>query len=96
MALNLTDRLAVRRVVIDRCTAAVVSYAIYILANVAATQPQIAWAREALRLPAEWGDRTSWYVVANSNFIASGSAITDSDIEYIVQTTINTHFIAAP
>jgi hypothetical protein len=94
VALNKADQIACRVNVVDRCTAAVVSYALYLLGTQTPTEGQLAWAREALREPRQWGDRLSWYVVGNANYISTGSSVTDSDIEYIVQTTINAQFIA--
>lgn len=95
MALNLADRIACRVNVVDRCKAAAVSYANYLLGQQSPTAGQVAWALEALRVPNEWGDRLSWFVVANANYITSGSSVSDSDIDYIVQTTVNTRFISA-
>jgi hypothetical protein len=94
MALNLNDRIACRVNVVDRCKAAIITYANYLLDG-SPTANQKSWALEALRVPGEWGERLSWFVVANANFIASGSSVTDSDIEYIVQTTVNARFITA-
>jgi hypothetical protein len=94
MALNLADRIAVRRNIVDRCTGVVVSYAIYILGNQAATGPQLGWAREAVQAPGVYGERASWHVVGSQAFIDNGSGISDNDLDYLVQTAVNAHFIA--
>jgi hypothetical protein len=93
MALNLSDRFAVRHVVVDRCTAAVTNYALYILGNVAATTPQKAWAREAIRNPAAVGNATSYYLLNQTPYLNNGSSITDAELTSVVESAINTHFI---
>ena len=93
MALNLNDRIAVRRNIIDRCTAAVVKYANYILGNQAATTPQLAWAREAIRSPQSVGDQVSWYVLDQPDYISDGSGITDQALQGAIEAAINTHLI---
>lgn len=95
MPLNLADRFAVRRVVVDRCTAAVTNYALYILGNVAATTPQKAWAREAIRNPAAVGDATSFYLLNQTPFLNNGSSITDAELTGAIEAAINAHFIQA-
>jgi hypothetical protein len=94
VALNQADQIACRVNVVARCTAAIVKYAKYLLDGTPTTN-QKAWALEALRVPTEWGDRMSWHVVANANYVTSGSSVTDSDIEYIVQTSVNAYHIGA-
>jgi hypothetical protein len=94
MALNLSDRIAVRRVISDRCTAACANYALYLLGGTPTTA-QLAWAREAMRAPAEWGERTSWYVLNQPDFISGGSSIADNVLSGAVETAINTFFIAS-
>jgi hypothetical protein len=95
MALNLADRIAVRQVILDRCTAVVANYALYILGNGASTTEQLAWAREAIRNPAEVGERMSWYVLNQGDFINDGSAIADAALTGAIENAINTHQIAA-
>lgn len=94
MALNLADLYAVRRVVVDRCTAAVTNYALYILGNVNATTEELAWAREAMRSPASYGEQTSYYLLNQPDFVNNGSDITDASLKGSVETAINAHFIA--
>jgi hypothetical protein len=94
MALNLSDRIAVRRVIVDRCTAACANYALYLL-NGTPTEAQLAWAREAIRNPGEFGDRLSWHVLNQADFISGGSSIADNVLTGAVETAINTHFIAS-
>lgn len=95
MALNLADRIAVRAVIVDRCTAAVANYALYILGNVQATVEQTAWAREAIRSPRSVGDAVSWHVINQTDFINDGSSIGDSALTGAVESAINNHFIQA-
>ncbi len=59
MALNLTDRMAVRRVLIERCTAVVANYALYILGNNDATEAQKDWAKIAIKGPSSIGESAS-------------------------------------
>jgi hypothetical protein len=94
VALNFADSIACRVNVVDRVKGSVIRYANYLLSG-SPTASQKAWALDALRVPGEWAERLSWFVVANANFIASGSAIPDTDIDYIVQNTTNTQFIAS-
>lgn len=96
MALNLTDRLAIRAVIRDRCTAAVINYALYILGNQAATTEQTAWAREAIRSPADVGDKVSYHVLNQQDYIDDGSSISDASLTGAVEAAINSHFIQPP
>jgi hypothetical protein len=93
MALNLADRLAVRAVIVPRCTAAVANYALYILGNQAATAPQKAWATGAIQSPASVGDRVSYHVLNQPDFIADGSGISDATLGGAVEAAINSYFI---
>lgn len=95
MSLNLADRLAVRPVIVPRCTAAVVNYALYVLGNAQATAEQEAWARGAIQDPAFVGDRVSYHVLNQAAFIADGSGIADAALTGVVETAINTHFVQA-
>lgn len=94
MALNFADRLAVRPNIVQRCTAVVIAYAGQLLAG-SPTTPQLAWAREAMRAPAQFGEQVSYHVIVAQAFIDNGSGITDGDLEFLVVTAINTHFIGA-
>lgn len=93
MALNLSDRIAVRKVIVDRCTAAVANYALYLLGNQAATEAQLGWAREAVRNPAAVGESVSWHVINQPDFINDGSGIADATLTGAVETAINNHYI---
>ena len=93
MALNLADRIAVRANIVDRCTAAVANYALYLLGNQSATTNQLGWAREAVRNPQVVGDSVSWHVLNQPDFINDGSGIADATLTGVVETAINTHFI---
>lgn len=91
--LNLTDRIAVRRVMIDRCTAAVTKFALYVLGNQASTTEQLAWAREAIRSPGTVGDAVSWHVLDHPDYLDHGSGMDDATLQGAVETAINTRFI---
>jgi hypothetical protein len=93
MPLNLADRIAVRRVIVDRCTAAVVNYALYILGNQSSTTGQLGWAREAIRNPVAVGEAASWHVLNQPDFLNDGSAIADGPLAGAVETAINNHYI---
>jgi hypothetical protein len=93
VALNRADQIACRVNVVGRTQAAAVTYATYLLGLGSPTAAQKAWALEVLRVPGEWGERLSWHVVGNANYQTSGSSVTDSDIEYIVQTSANSFYI---
>jgi hypothetical protein len=92
MALNLADRIAVRPVIVSRCTAVVINYALYLL-GLPGTTEQLAWAREAARSPGSFGESTSWHVLNQAEFIADGSSIADNVLTGVVETAINAHFI---
>lgn len=93
MPLNLADRIAVRHVIVDRCTAVVANYALYLLGNAVATEPQKGWAREAIRSPGTVGESVSWHVLNQTDFVEGGSSISDASLTGAVETAINTHFI---
>ncbi len=97
MSLNLSDRIAVVEspAMQTRCTGAVAKYALYLLGNAQATTPQLAWAREAIRTPAEVGSRVSYHVLDNTDFLTSGSDITDVQLQGAVEAAVNARFIAA-
>lgn len=92
MALNLADRIAVRKVIVDRCSGVVANYALYLL-GLPGTTEQLAWAREAIRSPTSVGDAVSWHVLNQQDFIDNGSSISDATLTGVVETAINTHFI---
>jgi hypothetical protein len=93
MALNLADRVAVRRVISERCAAVVANYALYILGNAGATVNQKAWAKEAVRIAPTIGDQVSWFVLNQPDYIADGSGISDASLTGIIEAAINNHFI---
>lgn len=95
MALNLADRIAVRRNITDRCTAAVTNYALYVLGGGGPqTENYLWWARETLRSPAAVGDAVSWHVLNQPDFIDLGSGISDATLAGAVEAAVNSHFIA--
>jgi hypothetical protein len=94
MALNLADRDAVRRVIVPRCRAACVKYALYLM-NGTPTVNQKTWAQNCLSIPDQWGEQLSYYVMAVDEFIAGGSDITDAVLQGAVESAINNHVIQA-
>lgn len=96
MALNLADRIAVRKLIVDRCAAVVANYALYLLGNNAATVGQKSWAREAVRSAGAIGDSVSWHILNQPDFISDGSSISDATLGGAVETAINTHYITEP
>jgi|GEM_PF-5390828 len=95
MGLNLADRHAVRKLVVDRCTLAAANYALYLLGNVEATEDQKTWARGAIREPQTIGDQVSWHLVNNDDFITHGSGIDDETLKTVVELAIDNHFIVS-
>lgn len=95
MPLNLSDRIAVRPLIVPRCTAAVTNYALYLLNLPTATVNQKAWANEAIRAPESIGQQVSWYVLSEPAYIADGSTIGDAAITGRVENVINLYFIQA-
>ncbi|AMV27366.1 hypothetical protein VT84_23405 [Gemmata sp. SH-PL17] len=97
MALNLNDRLAVMRssAMQARCEAAVAKYALYLLGNGGSTVNQLAWAREAIRATAAVGSQVSYHVLDDTNFLAGGSDITDTQLQGAIETAVQTRFIAS-
>lgn len=95
MALNLADRIAVIQspTMQTRVTAAVAGYALYILGNVAATDPQKAWARDAIRGPQRVGQQVANHLLDEPNFLSGGSDITDGQLQGACETAINNRFI---
>jgi hypothetical protein len=94
MPLNLADRLAVRQIIVPRCTAAAIKYALYLLGNVSATIPQKNWAKSAMLESNTVGDRVSFHILDQPDFINGGSDITDAVLQAAVETAINNRFIS--
>lgn len=92
--LNKADRLAIRKVIVDRCAASVAQYALYLLGNQAATAQQTAWAKSAIFNTATIGDQVSWHVTNQASFLNGGSSIDDAELQAIVEAAINAHFVA--
>lgn len=93
--LNPADRLAVRPLIVPRCTAIVANYALYLLGlGESATVPQKAWAIEAIRSAATYGEQVSWHVLNQGDFLDNGSNIADATLTGIVENAINNYFIA--
>lgn len=91
--LNYHDQLAVRRNIVERCTALVVSYAKHLLGLQESTESQKAWARGAMRSPHAAGEEVSYYAISETEFVNNGSGISDATLQTIVQNAINNHFI---
>jgi hypothetical protein len=93
MPLNLADRLAVRQIIVPRCIAASVKYALYLLGNGAASLEQKNWAKCAMSESSLVGDRVSYHILDQPDFINGGSDITDAVLQAAVETAINNRFI---
>jgi hypothetical protein len=94
--LNMADRIAVRQNLIDRCTAVVTNYALYLLGNMEATVGQKNWALSSIRNPKTVGDAVSWYVLNQPSYLNGGSSIEDAELIGIVETAINMHLVVEP
>jgi hypothetical protein len=94
MSLNFADKYAVRAVIIPRCTAIVVNYALYLLGlGNGVSANHALWARETMRRPNAIGDEVSWFVLNQPDYENNGSSILDDTLKGIVETAINLHFI---
>lgn len=96
--LNMADRLSVRQNIVQRCTAIVANFALYILGeagNTANHANRLDWAAGAIQNPASVGDQVSYYVLNQASFLNGGSAIEDAELSGIVESAIGTHFITA-
>src|SRR5688572_31378838 len=77
--LNMADRIAVRKNIVDRCAAIVANYALYILGGGGnQTDPYLDWARQAIRSPMTFGESVSWHVLNQADFLDHGSGIEDA------------------
>jgi hypothetical protein len=95
--LNMADRLAARQNIVGRCTAVVANYALYILgeaANTANHANRKSWADDAIRNAQSFGERVSWHVLNQPSFLNGGSSIEDAELAGVVETAVNTHFVA--
>lgn len=107
--LNMADRLAIREVIVPRCGALVAKYALYVMnATVGGgvgqvSQEQKNWAAGAIRNPQQIGQALSWHVIDQPVFMgvvdgqgnwSGGSMISDDVLGGILETAINTHYIA--
>lgn len=93
MALNMADRIAVLQNVRTRVEGAIASYAGVKINDAEATEGEKAWALQALRSRSQFVDEVSGHCVHNSAYITNGSGISESDLDWIVQTTLNNHVI---
>jgi hypothetical protein len=96
MALNFADRMAVRGVIVSRCTSVVANYALFILGEDPGTANhanRINWARDAIKSAGGFGESVSWHVLNQTPFINNGSGITDAELTGAVETAINNHYI---
>lgn len=99
-SLNLADRLALRPALVQRCTAIVANYALYLLGG-SPTAEQESWASGAIKNAQLVGDQVSWHVINQPAFLgeingsdwSGGSSISDATLTGIVETAINQHFI---
>lgn len=96
MPLNMADRVSALENIRPRIKGALLTYAGYLLSLASPTAGQLEWARNAIRSPDSYVDQVSRYFLYNGTYIDSGSSLTDSDIDFVVQTTINAHFIVEP
>jgi hypothetical protein len=93
--LNSEDRLSVRKNIVDRCSGIVANYALYLLGQGGnATAEQTAWAKSAINSVATIGEQVSFHVLNQPSFLNGGSSIEDAELAGIVETAINSHFIA--
>lgn len=96
--LNMADRMLIRASIVQRCTAAVANYALYILGEDTQTPNhanRYSWASGAINEASLWGERTSWYVLNQTSFLNGGSSIDDAELAGIIENTLNEFFIAA-
>lgn len=91
--LNLADRIAVRKNIVERCTGIVANYSLYILGNSEATVNQKGWAKEAIKSAGGIAEQVSWHVINQSDFLDMGSSIADATLQGVVETALNTYFI---
>lgn len=95
--LNMADRIAVRRNIIDRCTGIVADYALYIIGEATNTPNHAGrkqWADDAIKNSGSFGDRVSWYVLNQTTYLNGGSSIDDTELKNVVQAAINANFIS--
>jgi len=93
MALNQADSIAVRAVIRDRVTSACVAKALYLLGTPTPTPQELSWSRGTMDAPASMGERVSWYVLTDANFLTNGSSITDQQLADAVGTAVDVFFI---
>lgn len=91
--LSYADRLAVRPLIVSRCTAIVNFLADYHINNSGSTANQKAWASNAILNAGAVGEQVSWHVVSRDEFLDNGSSIDANTLKTIVETAINDHFI---
>jgi hypothetical protein len=95
--LNMADRLAVRSVLVNRCTAIVANYALYILGGGGTpTVGKTNWAQSAIRNAASVGEAVSWHVLDQPSFKNGGSSIADDELKSAIENAINNHFVTEP
>ena len=95
MALNLADRIAIiqSNSMLQRVQGSVAQYALYLLGNGAATAAQKTWAKGAMDGLPGMAQRVSVHVLDDTNFLANGSSITDTQLQGAVEAAINNRFI---
>jgi hypothetical protein len=92
MGLNNADKLVIRQTIVPRCAAAVANFALYILGEdqgAANHANRYAWAKDAIGNVNALGDRMSWHVINQADFIENGSGVADATIQSAVEAAIN-------
>lgn len=95
--LNNADKMAVRPILVPRITAIVANYALYILGGGKDADPNVAnlkqWATSAIRSAGSIAEQASWYVLNQNSFLNGGSSIDDTELQGIIENTINANFV---
>lgn len=96
--LNPADRLAVRPLIVARCTGVVANYANYILGEsdqVPNHANRLQWARATITTPEPTGLSVSYDVQNDVAFLDGGSSIGDGALTGAVEFALNAYFIKA-
>jgi hypothetical protein len=92
------EQLASRRGAIQqRCVIAVMKFAVYIIneaGNTANHANRLLWANDAIVSPDGYAAKVTAHVMGNQTFLDNDLGITDSALQGIVETAINTYSIA--
>lgn len=104
--LNQLDRITILNssVMQQRVQSTVIQYALFLL-NGNPTAAQATWAKGAMDDPSSMSRKVAPYILNNAVFLgggtgpitgdtwSGGSSISDSDLQWVVEHAINTHFI---